>query len=202
MGQWDPMAQCLVRTFTFKSCLIVILVIINSYFHDKIIFHFSGPGDPQAQMNWQKMQQQFMHEKTKKGPNGPVGPHMMGPRGPMMGPGMMDPRMMGPGGRMPGPPPPYPQGPGPRGMPPGAMASPNPGSPATSLPMSSPAGGPMMNSPRPMGPGGSMGSNPGTPVSCAPLSSPVPGGPRNSPGIPPNPQGKINIYFLFFFRNV
>ena len=54
-------------------------------------------------MNWQKMQQQFMQEKTKKGPNGP-GTHVMGPRGPMMGPGgMMDLRMMGP-------PPPYPHG--------------------------------------------------------------------------------------------
>ena len=126
---------------------------------------------------------------------GPGGP--MGPRG-MMGPG-------GPGNRMPGPPPPY-QGPGgPRGMPPGAMASPNPGSPATSLPMSSPVTGPpMMNSPR------HMGSNPGTPVSGAPMSSPVTG-PRNSPGIPPqnNPNGKIFTIstcfpifddFTFFFQ--
>ena len=167
------------------------LFIRKVYFHDKFIFYFLGPGDPQAQMNWQKMQQQFMQEKTKKRLNG-AGTHIMGPRGPMMGPGgMMDPRMMGPGGRMPGPPPPYPQGPGPRGMPPGAMASPNPGSPATSLPMSSPAGTGMMNSPRP------LGSNPGTPVSCAPLSSPVPGGPRNSPGIPPNPQGNINVISRF-----
>merc|ERR1719342_1053136 len=82
----------------------------------------------------------------------------MGNRG-MMGPG--------PGGRMPGPPPPYPAGRG------GPGASPNPHSPATSLPMSSPGAG-MINSPRP------MGSNPGTPVSGPPLSSPVLG--KNSPG--------------------
>merc|ERR1719328_1019854 len=50
---------------------------------------------------------------------------------------------------------------------------PNPHSPATSLPMSSPGAG-MINSPRP------MGSNPGTPVSGPPLSSPVLG--KNSPG--------------------
>ena len=89
------------------------------------------------------------------GPGGPMG---MGNRG-MMGPG--------PGGRMPGPPPPYPAGRG------GPGASPNPHSPATSLPMSSPGAG-MINSPRP------MGSNPGTPVSGPPLSSPVLG--KNSPG--------------------
>ena len=91
------------------------------------------------------------------GPGGPMG---MGPRG-----------MMGPGGgqRMPGPPPPYPAG----RQHPGPGASPNPHSPATSLPMSSPGGG-MMNSPRP------MGSNPGTPVSGPPLSSPVIG--KSSPG--------------------
>merc|ERR1719283_343402 len=82
----------------------------------------------------------------------------MGNRG-MMGPG--------PGGRMPGPPPPYPAGRG------GPGASPNPHSPATSLPMSSPGAG-MINSPRP------MRSNPGTPVSGPPLSSPVLG--KNSPG--------------------
>ena len=84
----------------------------------------------------------------------------MGPRGMMGGPGS--------GQRMPGPPPPYPAG---RQHPSGA--SPNPNSPATSLPMSSPGGG-MMNSPRP------MGSNPGTPVSGPPLSSPVIG--KSSPG--------------------
>ena len=56
---------------------------------------------------------------------------------------------------------------------PGPGVSPNPNSPATSLPMSSPGGG-MMNSPRP------MGSNPGTPVSGPPMSSPVIG--KSSPG--------------------
>merc|ERR1719291_22963 len=83
------------------------------------------------------------------GPGGPMG---MGPRGMMGGPGS--------GQRMPGRPPP-------------SGASPNPNSPATSLPMSSPGGG-MMNSPHP------MGSNPGTPVSGPPLSSPVIG--KSSPG--------------------
>eukprot|EP00094_Tigriopus_californicus_P004642 TCALIF_04465-PA protein Name:"Similar to lgs Protein BCL9 homolog (Drosophila melanogaster)" AED:0.10 eAED:0.15 QI:775/0.71/0.62/1/0.71/0.62/8/0/1146 len=105
--------------------------------------------------------------------------------GPVMGPrGMMG---GGPGGRMPGPPPPYPQS-GPRGPPPGAMASPNPGSPATSLPMSSPAG--MMNSPRP------MGSNPGTPVSGAPMTSPVTCS-KNSPGSQSNntmPNAQDGMY--------
>ena len=149
-----------------------------------------GPGAMQAQLEWQKLQQQYFHEKGKKGGMmmGPGGPMMMGPGGPMGPMGPRGPMMGGPGGRMPGPPPPYPQ-PGPRGPPPGAMASPNhPGSPATSLPMSSPAGG-MMNSPRP------IGSNPGTPVSGAPLTSPVAGS-KNSPGSQASnqggPQGKFH----------
>ncbi len=100
----------------------------------------------------------------------------MGPRG-----------MMVPGSRMTGPPPPYPQS-GSRGLPPGAMISPNPGSPATSLPLSSPV---MMNSPR------HMGSNPGTPVSGAPMTSPV-GGPRHSPGLQGPPGKSIFITFCKF----
>ena len=126
------------------------------------------PTSLQAQLEWQKMQQQFIQEKGKKGGGMPPGNMMMGPGGMQMGPR----GMMGPGGRMTGPPPPYPQS-GSRGLPPGAMISPNPGSPATSLPLSSPV---MMNSPR------HMGSNPGTPVSGAPMTSPV-GGPRLSPGL-------------------
>ena len=74
-----------------------------------------------------------------RGPMGPGGP--MGPNGPMkMGSGgPMGPRAMmspGPGGgRMQVPPPPYPAG---RGGHPGQSMSPNPNSPATSLPVSSP----------------------------------------------------------------
>ena len=90
------------------------------------------------------------------GSGGPMGPRAMTSPGPG-------------GGRMQVPPPPYPAG---RGGHPGQSMSPNPNSPATSLPVSSPGAG-MINSPRP------MGSNPGTPVSGPPLSSPVLG--KNSP---------------------
>lgn len=184
-----------------------------------------GPGGPptsnfQAQEEWRKMQNAFYMEKAKKNggmnmgmmPGGPMGPGPggmppgmspggmppgmnpgMGPMGMQGGPmGPRGPMMGGPGGqRMPGPPPPYPAG----RQHPGPGASPNPHSPATSLPMSSPGGG-MMNSPRP------MGSNPGTPVSGPPMSSPVIG--KNSPGDGSSSQhGMSNQgsnYFIGFQR--
>jgi B-cell CLL/lymphoma 9 protein len=107
-----------------------------------------GPGNMQAHMEWNKLQQQYYDESKRKG--GPMcgpmdmnsDPSLMGPMGRQMPPGAMRnmPNMRGPGQ---GPPPPYHQTPRSASVP-IATQSPNPNSPnnpTSNLSLPSPRGG-------------------------------------------------------------
>lgn len=108
-----------------------------------------GPGNMQAHMEWNKLQQQYYDESKRKGPmcgSMDMGPEQMGPgmvpMGRQMPPGAMRnmPNMRGPGQ---GPPPPYHQTPRSASVP-IATQSPNPNSPnnpTSNLSLPSPRGG-------------------------------------------------------------
>lgn len=106
-----------------------------------------GPGNMQAHMEWNKLQQQYYDESKRKGPMcGPMdmGIEQMGPMGRQMPPGAMRnmPNMRGPGPGQ-GPPPPYHQTPRSASVP-IATQSPNPNSPnnpTSNLSLPSPRGG-------------------------------------------------------------